>query len=77
MNSQNKQILNHLESGKTITPIDALNLFGCFRLGARIHDLKSEGHDIKTEIKSVNGKRFAEYSLDRDILQIDDNFKYH
>ncbi len=63
MNSQNKQILNHLESGKTITPIDALNLFGCFRLGARIHDLKSEGYDIKSEIKSVNGKRFAEYSL--------------
>ena len=63
MNSQNKQILNHLESGKSITPIDALNLFGCFRLGARIHDLKSEGHDIKAEIKSINGKRFAEYSL--------------
>ena len=63
MNSQNKQILNHLESGKTITPIDALNLFGCFRLGARIHDLKSEGYDIKTEIRTVNGKRFAEYSL--------------
>lgn len=63
MNSQNKQILNHLESGKSITPMDALNLFGCFRLGARIHDLKSEGYDIKTEIKVVNGKRFAEYSL--------------
>lgn len=44
---------------------------------ARIHDLKSEGHDIKTEIKSVNGKRFAEYKLDRDTTQIDDNFKYH
>lgn len=77
MNSQNKQILNHLESGKTITPIDALNLFGCFRLGARIHDLKSEGYDIKTEIKVVNGKRFAEYRLDRDTTQIDDNLKYH
>lgn len=56
MNSQNKQILNYLNDGNSITPIDALNLFGCFRLGARIHDLKSEGYDIKTEIKSINGK---------------------
>lgn len=77
MNSQNKQILNYLNDGNSITPIDALNLFGCFRLGARIHDLKGEGYDIKTEIKSVNGKRFAEYRLDRDTTQIDDNFKYH
>ena len=31
--SQNKQIKAWLESGKSITPLDALNLFGSFRLG--------------------------------------------
>lgn len=62
--SQNKQIKAWLESGKSITPLDALNLFGSFRLGARIFDLKNDyGMNIKTEMVAVNGKRYAKYSL--------------
>ena len=62
--SQNKQIKAWLESGKSITPLDALNLFGSFRLGARIFDLKNDyGMNIKTEMVEVNGKRYAKYSL--------------
>ena len=62
--SQNKQIKAWLESGKSITPLDALNLFGSFRLGARIFDLKNDyGMNIKTEMIEVNGKRYAKYSL--------------
>ena len=62
--SQNKQIKAWLESGKSITPMDALNLFGSFRLGARIFDLKNDyGMNIKTEMVEVNGKRYAKYSL--------------
>lgn len=63
MNTQCAQILAHLESGKTITPLEALQEYGCFRLGARIFDLKSEGHPIERDFVEVNGKRFAEYSL--------------
>jgi hypothetical protein len=64
MKSQNKEIKNWLECGNSITPIDALNLFGCFRLGARIHDLKNKfGVNIKTEIVESGNKRFAKYSL--------------
>jgi hypothetical protein len=64
MKSQNKQIKNWLETGNSITPIEALNLFGCFRLGARIHDLKNKfGVNIKTEIVESGNKRFAKYSL--------------
>lgn len=64
MKSQNKQIKNWLETGNSITPIEALNLFGCFRLGARIHDLKNKfGLNIKTEIVEQDKKRFAKYSL--------------
>lgn len=63
--SQNKEILSYLESGKKITPIDALNVFGCFRLGARIFDLKKAGHNIISKmIELPNGKRIAEYSLE-------------
>ena len=62
--SQNKQIKDWLESGKSITPLDALNLFGSFRLGARIFDLKNDyGMNIKTEMVEVNGKRYAKYYL--------------
>ena len=65
--SQNKQIKAWLESGKSITPMDALNIFGSFRLGARIFDLKNNyGMNIKTEMIEVNGKRFARYYLEKD-----------
>jgi hypothetical protein len=40
MQSQNMAILSHLKSGKTVTSLEALNLFGCLRLGARISELK-------------------------------------
>lgn len=63
MQSQNKAILNHLQNGNSITPIDALNLFGSFRLGARIKDLRDAGYKIETEIVKENGKRFARYFM--------------
>jgi len=61
--SQKVMILAHLKSGKSITPIEALNKYGCFRLGARILDLRNDGFNINTEMIEVNGKRFAKYSL--------------
>ena len=63
--TQTDQILAHLQSGKSITPIDALNLFGCFRLGARILELRKEGFDIETEMIHENGKTFAKYYLNQ------------
>ena len=61
--SQNTQILSYLKQGKKLTPITALNKFGCFRLSARILDLRKEGHNITTENVTRKGKTFAEYSL--------------
>jgi len=63
--SQNDRILGYLQEGNTITPLEALDLFGCFRLSARIHDLKKrECIGVKT-IKH-NGKCFSGYYLRRD-----------
>tara|TARA_R100000329_G_scaffold112115_1_gene92062 strand:+ start:369 stop:599 length:231 start_codon:yes stop_codon:yes gene_type:complete len=62
--TQNKQILNWLESGKSITPLQALEQFGCFRLSARIFNLRENGYQIVTKNITKNGKTFAEYSLD-------------
>jgi hypothetical protein len=62
--SHTRQILDHLEKGNAITPIDALRMFGCFRLGARIYDLKRMGAPvIRRMVTAPNGKRYAEYFL--------------
>lgn len=62
MESQNKAIKAHLKSGKTINPMEALNAFGCFRLAARIKNLKDSGMTIEKEMRQdENGKRFAVY----------------
>ena len=61
--TQNQQILKHLQDGNSITPMDALTLFGCFRLSARILDLRDQGHQIITNTVKHNGKRFASYYL--------------
>jgi len=48
--SQTAQILTALQSGDRLTPIDALNRFGCFRLSARVRTLRTEviGYRINT-----------------------------
>lgn len=46
--TQTDQILSALKAGRHITPLDALREFSCFRLGARIHELKQAGHKIHT-----------------------------
>lgn len=61
---QAEAILKMLQAGRKITPLHALAEIGCFRLGARIWDLKQAGHRIeKTLVVNEHGVRFAEYSL--------------
>lgn len=45
--SQKEQIKQYLLTGKTLSPLEALQKFGCFRLGARIWDLRHEGYQIE------------------------------
>ena len=61
--SQSYQIREYLLQGNTITAMEALRLFGCFRLSGRIYDLRKEGLNISTTIIKINGKRVAEYSI--------------
>jgi hypothetical protein len=61
--NQKQQIAKYLSKGKTITPMDALKKFGCFRLAARIADLRNEGLNIATKIVTKEGKSYASYSL--------------
>ncbi len=62
-NSQENKILAYMQSGKSITPIEALNLFGCFRLGARCYDLRKKGYPIHSELVQDGDKHYSRYSL--------------
>ena len=67
--SQCSKILHDLIAGKRITPIDALEKYGCFRLSARIKDLRKDGWVIKTEIvRTRSRKRMAQYYMENELL---------
>lgn len=65
MSKQNK-ILDHLMKWKSITPLEALSEYGCFRLSSRIFDLRSEGYPIKMVLvyNIDTGSRYAKYWMD-------------
>ena len=60
--SATQAVLKHLKRNP-ITPLEALEHYGCFRLAAIIHVLRRRGHEIKTVDKTENGKTFAQYFL--------------
>jgi hypothetical protein len=62
--SQKTMIREALMKGAKLTPLVALNSFGCLRLASPICELRQEGYDIITNmIPRGNGYLFAEYSL--------------
>jgi hypothetical protein len=63
--SQERAILGHLQQGKSLTQIDALRLFGSFRLGARVYNLRRKGYPIASRIVERNHKRVAEYTFEK------------
>ena len=64
--SQKADILAALIRGETLTAMDALTRFGCFRLAARIYDLRQEGWNIISEDLTLpSGKIVTSYWLPR------------
>lgn len=62
--TQNQQILEQLKKGRAITPLDALDLCGSFRLSARIYELKQAGWPIECDRVDVGGgRRVGHYTL--------------
>ena len=71
MTTQCERILQHLHDYGSITPIEALNLYGIMRLASRITDLRRQGVEIEKETESGKnrfGERttFARYKLKED-----------
>ena len=69
--THNQLIRQHLLDGGSITGMEALRDFGCYRLASRISDLRREGLNIEktmeTGINKVTGKpvTYARYYLSK------------
>ena len=62
--SQTDQILEWMLSGRPITPLEALNRFGCNRLAARIADIKARGYLVYSEfVTTLGGKKVKQYNM--------------
>ncbi len=55
--TQAQELLHYLKERGSITPLEALQELGIFRLAARIHDLERAGHSIPRETVKVTGRR--------------------
>ena len=58
----------HLMTGATINTWDAYRLYQITCLAQRIHDLRTAGLTIQSEMVTHNEKRFALYWLDEQTL---------
>jgi hypothetical protein len=65
MKSTTDKIHAWLLRGYRLTPLQALNKWGCMRLAARIAELRKEGVPIKTNRVVANGKAFAQYQIQK------------
>lgn len=54
--TQKQAVLNHLLSGKGLSSIQAINLYGITRLGAIILILKKEGYVINSRREKVKNR---------------------
>ena len=62
--SQKQRILLWMLEGNAITPLEALEKFGSFRLGARIADIKEMGYDVKSRfVTTPTQKKVKQYYL--------------
>ncbi len=63
--TKKQKLLNYLKSHRRgITGHDALLKLGLYRLSGEIHQLRKEGHQIKTEMMTrEDGTTYARYYL--------------
>jgi len=63
---QSQAILKYFKSKKSLTSMQAFELFGCTRLAARVHSLREAGYDIasvwqETDTKYGEHTRYVKY----------------
>ena len=60
--TQCEMIIEYLQRFGEITPLEALSAIGCYRLSARIADLRADGYDITMEL-AKGPKQYGIYRL--------------
>lgn len=70
--NQCDKILNHIKRYGSITQAEAVHFYGCYRLGARIADLKKQGVPIVSNRETALNRdntpvTYARYSLGGDV----------
>lgn len=68
--TQNETVLSWLKDKRSITQLEAGDKWGIQRLGARVHDLRKAGHNIKSEMVDVFNRfgdkcKVARYTLSK------------
>ena len=68
--AQVAQLITIMETGRWVSPLEALEEIGCMRLPARIKDMKKLGYEIEDEwVTHTNSagktKRFKRYRIRR------------
>lgn len=67
--NQKQMILRHLRDYGHITSYEAFTEYGITRLAARIHDLRADGHNIKSMVQYARNRygkkvKFEKYTLE-------------
>lgn len=64
-NTQVEKGLSHLKQGRSITQVNVIRLFKCYRISAIIKNLRNQGYDILTynERNSSGTDTHARYEL--------------
>ena len=61
--SKQDRVLAHLKAGKTLTGLEAIELFNLYRLSSAIENLRFDGWQIETEMVKGKDSRYGRYKL--------------
>lgn len=61
---QARKVLRHLEKEGSLSPLEALFVYGIYRLSASIHEIRKQGWKVLTTMhEDASGKKYARYHL--------------
>lgn len=64
LGKQSRTILAHLKTGKTITNLESVLVYGIYRLSDVIFKLRGAGYDVETTVKKDEvGRKYSSYKL--------------
>ncbi len=69
MKTQKQRLLEHLQSGRSLTRLQSWDVLGILEAPARVSELRGDGYNIETRMKTVSNKygesvRIAVWTLD-------------